>query len=87
MKWILATLALALAMTTGPLQAAEEAKPAAKESIGSVVALQGEATATDAAGAARKLALKAPVFREDALKTSATGRMQITFVDSTVATL
>lgn len=57
---------------------------AAADPIGSIVALQGRATAAGADGAARELALKSAVFAGDTLKTGPGSRIQILFSDDSL---
>ncbi|MDH5298758.1 MAG: FecR domain-containing protein, partial [Desulfobulbaceae bacterium] len=55
--------------------------------VGSVVAVRGEVFAVSTANKSRKLALKAPVFQQDTLKTGKNGRLQILFEDNTIISL
>ncbi len=57
---------------------------AAADPIGSIVALQGRATAAGADGAARDLALKSAVFAGDTLKTGPGSRVQVLFTDDSL---
>ncbi len=61
------------------------ASPAlAQQPVGTVIAMQGQATAVDPAGAIRDLALKAPVQFQDTIHTPAGGILQIMFLDESV---
>ena len=57
------------------------------DSIGSVVAIRGKVTAVSAAGAVRKLTLKASVYLKDTLKTEKRSRLQVMFLDNTIVSL
>lgn len=69
-------------MTAGLAAAAIAARAA--DPIGQVVGLDGSATATPQGGQARALALKAPVFQNETLRTEAASRVQILFGDDSM---
>jgi len=54
------------------------------ESIGIVVAVQGNAVAADASGTVRKLALQSDVFLNDTIKTEPASRLQIMLNDDSL---
>ncbi|MBM4154837.1 MAG: FecR domain-containing protein [Lentisphaerae bacterium] len=75
----------AIAIRLAPLIACGLAlAAAAADPIGSVIALQGQASAAGADGAARALAMKAAVFTGDTLKTGPGSRVQILFSDDSL---
>lgn len=57
---------------------------AGADSIGLIVAVQGKATATDAAGTVRELAIKSEIRLNDTVKTEAQSRVQIMLNDDTL---
>jgi hypothetical protein len=57
---------------------------AAAETIGLVVAAEGKASATDAAGAGRALGMKSDIRLNDTVKTEARSRLQILLNDDTL---
>ncbi|ADH86546.1 FecR domain-containing protein [Desulfurivibrio alkaliphilus] len=59
----------------------------AAEEVATVVALRGTAVAVDAAGAERALAIKAPIHRQDTIRTGPRGRLQLMFTDNTIISL
>lgn len=59
----------------------------AADPIGSIVSLQGEATAVGADGQERKLDMKAPVYMNDKLTTRGGARLQVMFSDDSVMAL
>jgi hypothetical protein len=59
----------------------------AQDPIGSVVAVQGQATAKGADGQVRALEIKGPVFQNDEVVTAAKSKLQIQFEDDTIVSL
>lgn len=59
----------------------------AAESAATVVSLRGKATAINAAGQERPLAIKEQLFVSDRIKTEAASRLQILFTDNTIVSL
>jgi len=57
---------------------------AAVEPIGSIVALQGYATATGTDGAERRLQIKSPIYLNDKLTTGRSAKVQVVFDDDSV---
>lgn len=55
--------------------------------VATVVAARGEVQALDAKGKSRPLAVQAPIFEEDTIKTGARSRVQIMFADNTLINL
>lgn len=60
---------------------------AASDKVGSVVAIRGEATATDTENFTRSLELEKEIYREDIIRTGKRGRLQIMFLDNTIVSL
>ncbi|MDF1615653.1 FecR domain-containing protein [Desulfurivibrio dismutans] len=60
---------------------------AAAAEVATVVALRGAAVAVDTAGAERALAIKAPVYVDDTIRTGPRGRLQLMFTDNTIISL
>jgi len=52
--------------------------------IGTIVSLNGKATATSQDGTTRNLELKSPVFLKDKIKTDVSASLQIMFLDDSV---
>jgi hypothetical protein len=60
---------------------------AEEKPIGLVVALRGDVTAVNTAGAQRSLAAKSEIYRADTIKTGSRGRVQMMFDDNTLISL
>lgn len=56
----------------------------AADSIGMVVAVQGNATATDSSGSARELAISSDIFLNDSIQTGPASRLQIMLNDDSL---
>lgn len=79
-KLVLTAAISALLVFSLPLQAQENP-------IGSVVALRGDVTAVDRAGARRRLEVKSSIYLADTIKTGRRGRVQMMFDDNTLISL
>ncbi len=80
-------LACAVLVWVGVTQTVGAQPAAAAEQVGLVVAVRGGAEAINASNERRALALKDPIHRGDTVKTSARGRIQISFKDKTIVSL
>jgi hypothetical protein len=60
---------------------------AEEKPIGLVVALRGEVTAVNTAGAQRRLAVQSDIYLADTIKTGSRGRVQMMFNDNTLVSL
>ena len=60
---------------------------AVEKPIGLVVALRGEVTAVNTAGAQRRLAVQSEIYLADTIKTGSRGRVQMMFDDNTLISL
>lgn len=80
--WKIICLMLVVLTWTTVAHAAENS-----ESVASVVALRGSATALNSQGDKRPLSLHSPLYPDDTISTDKSGRLRILFIDNSIVSL